>query len=212
MKETESTIGKRLASFRKTKKLTQAEVAKQLNYSDKAVSKWERDESVPDVAVLKKLSEIYDVPIEVLVNGKEKQTTAKKRKLINVFLQRHILITTMSVLLVWLVATICFVAIKMSIPALESVWLAFIYAVPVSFLVAFIFSCIWGKNIIRCILLSCFIWTLATAFFLTFSIPNVWMIYLLPIPFQALILLWFFFRGKIIKLYKAIIHQKQIEE
>ena len=52
MEDIKNTIATNIAELRKTNKLTQLELAEKLNYSDKAISKWERGEAVPDVAVL----------------------------------------------------------------------------------------------------------------------------------------------------------------
>ena len=49
-------IGANIASYRKRMRLTQAGLAEKLNYSDKAVSKWERGESAPDVQTLVQLA------------------------------------------------------------------------------------------------------------------------------------------------------------
>ena len=53
-------IGINIASYRKRNGLTQAGLAERLNYSDKAVSKWERGESVPDVLTLSQMAELFD--------------------------------------------------------------------------------------------------------------------------------------------------------
>ena len=45
-------IAKNIVLLRTGERLTQAELAERLNYSDKAVSKWERGESLPDIAVI----------------------------------------------------------------------------------------------------------------------------------------------------------------
>ena len=58
-----------IAQLRKSKGLTQLELAERLNYSDKAVSKWERGEGLPDVLVLSKMAEIFDVTLAELVDG-----------------------------------------------------------------------------------------------------------------------------------------------
>ena len=50
-------LAQNLTRLRKAEGLTQAELATKLNYSDKAVSKWERGESVPDLYVLKQLAD-----------------------------------------------------------------------------------------------------------------------------------------------------------
>ena len=58
-------IGANIASYRKRNGMTQARLAEKLNYSDKAVSKWERGESVPDVMTLVQLSELFEVGLFV---------------------------------------------------------------------------------------------------------------------------------------------------
>lgn len=64
-------IGNFIAQKRKNKNLTQKNLAKQLNITDKAVSKWERGLGCPDVSVLENLSKILDVSILDLLNGEE---------------------------------------------------------------------------------------------------------------------------------------------
>ena len=54
-------IGANIVSYRKRYGLTQVGLAEKLNYSDKAVSKWERGESMPDVLTLVQLAELFDV-------------------------------------------------------------------------------------------------------------------------------------------------------
>ena len=63
-------IAKNLSELRRKNKLTQLEVAEKLNYSDKAVSKWEQGESLPGIEVLYKLAKLYGVSMDYqLVNG-----------------------------------------------------------------------------------------------------------------------------------------------
>ena len=60
-------IGKNLSSLRKARKLTQLELAEKLNYSDKAVSKWEKGATTPDIETLKQLCDFYGVTLDYLV-------------------------------------------------------------------------------------------------------------------------------------------------
>ena len=60
-------IGANIAAYRKRDGLTQASLAEKLNYSDKAVSKWERDRSLPDLQTLAQLAKILDVSPEALL-------------------------------------------------------------------------------------------------------------------------------------------------
>ena len=60
-------IGSNIAAYRKRAGLTQAGLAEKLNYSDKAVSKWERGESMPDVTTLVQLAEQFDITVNDLI-------------------------------------------------------------------------------------------------------------------------------------------------
>ena len=60
-------IAKNLTNLRKKNKLTQLELAQMLNYSDKAVSKWQNGESVPGIDVLHRISKIYNVSLDFIV-------------------------------------------------------------------------------------------------------------------------------------------------
>ena len=65
------TIGKRIALLRKEKGLTQEELAKHMDVSPQAVSKWENDQTCPDISALPKLARLFDVPVAALLEGKE---------------------------------------------------------------------------------------------------------------------------------------------
>ena len=63
-----SRIGRNIATYRKHCGLTQAGLAEKLNYSDKAVSKWERGESVPDMLTMIRLAEQFEVTVNDLIS------------------------------------------------------------------------------------------------------------------------------------------------
>lgn len=65
-----SIIGRGIASLRKKAGFTQAALAEFLNVSDKAVSKWERGLSCPDISLLPKLSIVLNTDIDSLINGR----------------------------------------------------------------------------------------------------------------------------------------------
>lgn len=68
----EQTLGAMIAALRKEKGMTQLDLAQQLGVTDKAVSKWERDLSCPDVNSLPKLAEILGVTVDELMQTKIK--------------------------------------------------------------------------------------------------------------------------------------------
>lgn len=70
----DQTIGKRISFHRKRLGLTQDQLAEKLGVTAQAVSKWENDQSCPDISMLPKLSEIFNISIDALL-GKEPQET-----------------------------------------------------------------------------------------------------------------------------------------
>ena len=65
------TIGKRIAHLRKEKGLTQEELAQHMGISPQAVSKWENDQTCPDISALPKLARLFDVTVDELLDGRE---------------------------------------------------------------------------------------------------------------------------------------------
>ena len=67
------TLGAAIAALRKEKGMTQLELAEQMGVTDKAVSKWERDLSCPDVSSLPKLAQILGVSVDALMHNRAAQ-------------------------------------------------------------------------------------------------------------------------------------------
>ena len=64
-------IGQFIAQCRKKKNLTQAQLAEQLNITDRAVSKWETGNSMPDSSIMLELCEILGITVNELLSGEE---------------------------------------------------------------------------------------------------------------------------------------------
>ena len=81
-------IGETIANLRKQKGMTQSELAEKMNVTDKAVSKWERDLSCPDINTISKLADVLDVSVEELLKTKKQDYSNNKIKdLINLILK-----------------------------------------------------------------------------------------------------------------------------
>lgn len=65
----QKTIGSFIAVLRKASGLTQRELAEKLNVSDKAVSRWERDESAPDLSLIPVIADIFGITSDELLRG-----------------------------------------------------------------------------------------------------------------------------------------------
>ena len=179
-----------LSTLRKKKGWTQLELAERLNYSDKAVSKWERGESLPDVVILKQISELFEVTVDyLLVRDHDTGTVpVSKRKRRN-----RAMITGISCVTVWLIATIVF----FSLGFVESVtawsWIVFLAALPICCIVLLVFSALWWGKKWLFSTVSVLVWSLlACAFFTVFFLAhqNIWLIFVIGIPAQVIIFLW----------------------
>jgi len=73
------TFGQRLAALRKEKGLTQNDIADKVGITAQAVSKWENDQASPDIDILIKLSEIFDISLDELL-GKVKPSVSLNDK------------------------------------------------------------------------------------------------------------------------------------
>lgn len=191
MKDINRNFSDNLIFFRKRSLLTQLELASKINYSDKAVSKWERGESVPDVYTLKIIADIFGTSIDSLIAKRtpkvEIESSAQK---ISPLLMKRLNIALLSGALVWLIATIAFVIPNIIVPDLQQSWKIFIVAIPIFLIVILIFSFIWGKHRIIFIILSLLTWSLALASFVLLQIENNWMFFIIPIPIQIIFFLW----------------------
>lgn len=169
--------------------LTQLELAEKLNYSDKAISKWERAEALPDVAVLKEMADLFGVSLDELIGNTEKQPQPPQKD--EARMHNRKVITMISVFSVWFFATVLFVLACIFNKGPGGFWLAFVYAVPVSAIVLTVFISIWFncRNLFPVI--SILIWSTLAAVFLQLLVLkiNVWQIFLLGIPCQIIIIL-----------------------
>ena len=188
MKDLRSIVAKNLADCRKAAGFTQLQLAEKLNYSDKAVSKWERGESLPDIAVLCELAELYGVALDYLVREHTRKPSVGRYKK-----RRRAIVSVMSCLLVWVVATAAYSVLRIC-GAEGELWLAFIWALPATGIVCIVFSCIWGNRYHRAISVSALIWTLALALFLTIQVRYMWLVFVVSVPVQALAAFWFILR------------------
>lgn len=71
------TLGEMISSLRKEKNMTQNDLAKKMNVTDKAVSKWERNLSCPDINSIPKLAEMLGTTVDELLNASTKQEKNK---------------------------------------------------------------------------------------------------------------------------------------
>ena len=196
MGELKQTIAKNISMFRKANKLTQLDLAEKLNYSDKAVSKWERGESIPDICVLKNMADLFGVTIndfvgETEVTPKLAETEGEREERRR---KKKLLVTICAGILPWLVACVLYMALKIAMPTTK-LWFIFVYAIPVMFIVLTVFSALWYGQITACVMVSALVWTLCLSLYVSISsIKFSWLIFTIGIPLQLLSIFWFALR------------------
>ncbi|MBQ1962426.1 MAG: helix-turn-helix transcriptional regulator, partial [Clostridia bacterium] len=182
-------IAKNIQELRLAADMTQAELAARLNYSDKAVSKWERGESIPDVQVLKSIADIFDVTVDYLLKEDHEDRTELPRESKRIIRRNRLVISLLATSVVWLLATIAFVLGELISKGQHSFWLAYIVAIPVSAIVLLVFNSIWGKGAFNYVLISVLLWSTLLSICLILSISRIWILFVIGIPAQIMIFL-----------------------
>ena len=197
-------IGANIAAYRKRDGLTQATLAEKLNYSDKAVSKWERGESIPDVLTLMQLAELFGTTVNDLVcdpnalpenseSRLEKAMTQVSEKALKRKANKNV-IQALSSTLVWFVALLSFVLLS-SFPRFQQYsCLLFFVAIPANAIVLLSLRSAWHDFRWNQMLISLIMWgSLLSIYMILLTVYhyNFWKIFLLGIPGQIAIFLWF---------------------
>lgn len=203
MDEWKQTVAANLSELRKSHHMTQLQLAELLHYSDKAVSKWERGESLPDLSVMKQLADHYGITIDdFLYTPEERAARAQKTEAetepepaaadngSHVRKQNRLLIAGMAVLLVLLLASVVFVVLDTVVPDLGYSSFLFMYAAPIMAIVWLVFNSIWFNPRRNYAIISVLVWSLLGSLFLTFYEQRIWKIFLIGIPAQLIILMW----------------------
>lgn len=206
MQDIKANISKNIATLRTKCGLTQLELAEKLNYSDKAVSKWERGESLPDISAFFEMSKIFGVSIDDIVNAVEidkviKKT--KKEKRFNFKIIKYIVDG-----FIWSVALLMFVITVIVRGEIGFSWIYFVYTLPVEFIVTLVLNSVWFDKRNNYVIVSGLMWSILAAIFSTFvcfsSNYHTALIFILGISGEIIIVLWSFIKPKSKKNLKEV--------
>ena len=198
MEDIKPIIAKNITALRQKAKLTQIELAERLNYSDKAVSKWERGESIPDITVLKSIADMFAVPLDYLVREdheeekKQVQEECPQPEDVPDKKRNRKVITMLSILLVWFIATLNYVIFDIIGVDNNLHYLAFAFAVPVSVLVWLVMNSVWFTQRTNYLIISLLMWTTIGCAVLTLFLLDlkIWQPVLLGVLGQVIIITW----------------------
>ena len=182
-------LAKNISELRKINKMTQSELAEKLNYTDKAISKWERGESTPDVESLSEIAKLFNLTVDDLLHesfDKEKAIQTEKKEQIKTYAK-----SALGVLTFWLIGTCIFVYDLIKGSNLDGIWMAFIWPIPVSALFLFTVSFLKkDKPLIPCFA-SATLWSFLVSVFLQMLILGepIWPIFVIGVPIQLIIII-----------------------
>ena len=198
-------VGANIARLRKSRGLTQAELAERINYSDKAVSKWERAESLPDVLTLICLAEQLGTdmntltglqpanpePVAIPEPEQAPEAAPEKAPVKKPTADRGV-IQKLSSILVWVVALFLYMVLDEF--GVKNLWLLFVVAIPANAIVLLSLRSAWKLYGMNRILISVIMWGFLLVIYLLLLLTakvNVWKILPMGLLGQAAIILWF---------------------
>lgn len=193
MEDIKSTVAKNITELRLLNNMTQVELAEKLNYSDKTVSKWERGESTPDIAVLVEIATLFGVSMDYLVGLETPEKEGARSKLEQTGYNRRV-ISYISEGIVWILTIFAFILTSLILQETRFQWLYFVYAMPVVLVLKLVFNAVWFNPRKNYMVISALIWSVLATIHITFLYfhINVSLIYLLGIALQIVVILWSF--------------------
>ncbi len=196
--ELKARVGANIASLRKSRGLTQADLAERISYSDKAVSKWERAESLPDVLTLMAIARELGTDLNTLVGCAEAPASVQPEpespeapKKVKYTADKRT-VQYLSSILVWVVAL--FLHMVLDAFGMKHLWMLYIVAVVANAIVLLSLRAAWKLYGWNRFFISVILWGSLTVLYLLFAlcwnvrINNLFWMGLLG---QAAILLWF---------------------
>jgi len=175
-----------LIKLRKSRDLTQAQLADILKFSDKSISKWETGMSYPSIDTLAEIADFYKISLDDLcLRPIEEEKVTKFTQEMNT---KKFFIMFLSIVVVFLFATIYYAYTYMN-ESIKPFWQIYVWAVPVATIVAMILDLRWRGRKYLFIYWSIFSWSLITAIYCQFVHSNMFLLFVIGAPIQIIILL-----------------------
>lgn len=182
--ELKRNVAQNIFFLRTANNLTQSELGGKLNYSDKAISKWERAEGLPDAYVLSKMGELFGVSVDYLLH----EHTEQDRRVDTAPIKntKRLIVQTV-IFSIIAVAVLLMVTLYISLDRVY--WQIFIYCLPVIFTVLMVFAFVWWRGKGAFLYTSLLLWTLILTVYIALLSQNNWQLFFIGIPCQVIIFL-----------------------
>lgn len=186
MDELKAIFAANLIRLRTAAGMTQAELGERLHYTDKAVSKWERAESLPDAYVLKQAATIFGVTVDDLLTSHDVWTPPPTLRTEKETYSR-IFIILCAIASIWTLCMVEFVIVWIVLDTIQ--WIVFVAAVPLSLTALLVFDCAWyrGKHLMY--ILWVLVFSVVALVYLLLLRYNFWQMFLLLVPAELVVYL-----------------------
>lgn len=177
-------IAQNIYYLRTVNGMTQSELGEKLNYSDKAISKWERAEGMPDAYVLHRISDMFGVSVDYLMSEHTEQEKKVETKPV-----KDVKRLIASIVLWGIIAVGVLVTIVLYLAIGKVYWQIFIYALPVTFIVQIVLSCVWWRGKGSFLFTSLLLWSILGIVYVALLQYNLWELFFIGIPVQIIVFL-----------------------
>ncbi len=161
-------LASNLIKYRKNAGLSQVELAKKLNYSNKNISKWENGETMPNAFVLQKIANIYGITVEDLIteNGNPKPEEIQKTNSVRKTIFRITMLLLANAIL-YASGTLLIYILKLVGVKNFPLYFIYLYLSPLSFLSITIYIRVI-YNVVEILSMSALNWLVCLSFYLSF--------------------------------------------
>ena len=183
-------VSKNIINLRKANNLTQIELSKKINYSDKAISRWEKGEVLPDVETIQILSEVFNVPMSALLEKQDESTKGKLTKPT----KQEILSHSFIICEIWTIISVIYAYLNISKG--YNLWQIFLWGIPATALILLVLNRKRKNNITSFIYGTILVWSTITCLFLHMLNSCPWYIFVLGVPIQGMLVVRYLFNYK----------------
>ena len=196
MDELKAAFASNLIRLRTAAGMTQAELGEKLHYSDKAVSKWELAESVPDAYVLTELGRLFGVSVDALLSPNAQWAPPPTLRTETETYSRLFVLLS-SIAAIWTLCMVEFVVVWTVLGAIQ--WIVFVAAVPLSLIALLVFNTVWFRGRGNMFIVMALVLSLVLLIYLMLLKYNIWQVFLILAPAELLVFLAFQIRRKALK-------------
>ena len=188
MDELKTIFAANLIRLRSAAGWTQAELGEKLHYTDKAVSKWERAESLPDAYVLKQMAEAFGVTVDELLTSHDAWAPRSSLRTETETYSRLFIILC-AIASIWTLCVIEFVIVWIVLDTIQ--WIVFVAAVPLSLIALLVLNSVWYHGRHNMYIVGALVLSLLVLIYLMLLKHNFWQMFLILLPAEIVVFLAF---------------------